>query len=147
MRTPDVYVWNARDLEPIANYTVEWGLKDLLAICNAEQSENLLSQHKKRGLWHEDDVDRVVLFLARYGTLNLRLELMRLANESPKSTAPSSLEEAVLYRVRTGSDEFRLRVCKAALSGGGRKRVTERVKQKDKKAKRKQKSPTTAPGE
>lgn len=142
-RTPDRYVWNACELEPAPSYSVTWGLEDLLDLTE-NQTENTLSQHRHRELWHPDDVDSVVCFLARYGTLDLRMKLMQIANESPARAAPSSLREAVEYRVRTSTDDFRLRVCRAALSGGGRERITERV---EKKGKRKKKSPPSGPGE
>jgi hypothetical protein len=128
-RSPDVYSWGPLDLS--TRCSVNWGLDDLLSLTES-QTENTLSQHRVRKLWHPEDVDSVVLFLARYGSLDLRQELVRQSFSKPskKPSPPSNLKQAVLFKVQVGSDDLRRRVLLAALSGGGRSRVRERVGRK-----------------
>lgn len=132
-RTPDVYHWGPLDLGTKQPCSVSWGLEDLIDACE-EQTENTLAQHRHRKLWHPEDVESVVLFLARYGTLPLRQELVRQSFAKkpsvPTSLKEAGLKEAVLYKVQYGTNELRQRVLLSALSGGGRKRVRERVGKK-----------------
>lgn len=125
------YVWNQTDLAKSTHRSPrvaggEWDIGDLEKLTG--MPGNTLRQYQIRKLWHPSNLESLALFLARYGKQELREALVRMTVlPAPKKPAtPDSLRGAIEWLASQGDDDLKHRILRAAMSGGGRKRVKER---------------------